>query len=116
MISGSSTWDLRGLAMPESGIGDKERAAQDRTIPNGSTFYEIDGEHRVFRWDSENEIWVEQQRGEQMDVILMPAWNALLGASLDKTKIGNPPLLTFQFSNLHLILEYAKTTDAAGEV
>lgn len=60
MISGSPTWDLRGLATPDGGIGDKEEIARDKTVPNGSTFYEIDGNHRVFMWDAEHEIWVEQ--------------------------------------------------------
>lgn len=29
-------------------------------VPNGSTYYEIDGEHRVFAFDADTQTWILQ--------------------------------------------------------
>ena len=55
MVTAGIFQDLRG-----SSQGDKERYAAEHRIPNGSTFYEIDGDHRVFMWNAESGTWVEQ--------------------------------------------------------
>lgn len=55
MVTSGIFDELRGSAN-----GDKERYAAENRIPNGSTFYEIDGAHRVFMWDAEAKTWVEQ--------------------------------------------------------
>lgn len=47
--------DCTGLASD-----DKDGFAQTNSVPNGSTFYEIDGDHRVFMWNAESGTWVEQ--------------------------------------------------------
>lgn len=52
--TGSATWDIRGLAE------DKEAFTADHTIPNGSTYYEIDGAHQLFMWDATGKTWVQQ--------------------------------------------------------
>lgn len=52
--SGDGAWDIRGLA------AEKEAYTQTNDIPNGSTYYEIDGQHRVFMLDKENGLWIEQ--------------------------------------------------------
>lgn len=49
--SGSNTWDLRGLSTDEK---------PTENIPNGSTYYEINGEHRVFMFDGASKQWIEQ--------------------------------------------------------
>lgn len=46
--------DIRGLA------AEKEEYTKTHDVPNGSTYYEIDGEHRVFMYDRTNKQWVEQ--------------------------------------------------------
>lgn len=53
--TGRSVFDCSGLDSD-----DKDGFAMTRHIENGSTYYEIDGDHRIFMWDGENRTWVEQ--------------------------------------------------------
>lgn len=49
--SGSQIWDLRGKSTdtkPTEGV------------PNGSTFYEIDGNHDVYAFDGDTNTWIKQ--------------------------------------------------------
>lgn len=52
--AGTDIWDIRGLA------AEKEAFAAQFGVPNGSTYYEIDGEHNVYMYDREHMAWVLQ--------------------------------------------------------
>lgn len=49
--AGSNIWDVRGLS------GDEKPTDG---IPNGSTYYEIDGDHNVYMFDGSAKTWVKQ--------------------------------------------------------
>lgn len=49
--TGSNIWDVRGLSTDEK---------PTENVPNGSTYYEIDGEHRIFMFDSDTKKWWPQ--------------------------------------------------------
>lgn len=49
--AGSGIWDVRGKSTdtkPTEGV------------PNGSTFYEIDGAHDVYAFDADTGTWIKQ--------------------------------------------------------
>lgn len=52
---GQPVMDCTGLTSD-----DKDEYFKNIDVPNGSTFYEIDKEHRVFMYDRTNRQWVEQ--------------------------------------------------------
>lgn len=49
--AGSDRWELFGRAEDEKPTDG---------IPNASTYYEIDGQHRIFMFDSDTKTWFEQ--------------------------------------------------------
>lgn len=49
--SGSQIWDIRGKSSdikPTDGV------------PNGSSYYEIDGDHNVYMFDGDTGMWIKQ--------------------------------------------------------
>lgn len=48
---GSQIWDLRGKSA--------DTKPTDR-VPNGSVYYEIDGDHNVYMFDGDTGMWIKQ--------------------------------------------------------
>lgn len=49
--AGSDTWQLYGKSTDEKPTDN---------IPNGSIYYEMDGDHKVFMFDGDTKSWLEQ--------------------------------------------------------
>lgn len=49
--TGSDKWELTGKTTD---------VKPTENIPNGSSFYEMDGEHNVYMFDAENKEWLLQ--------------------------------------------------------
>lgn len=49
--AGSDIWDIRGKSDDEKPVDG---------VPNGSTYYEIDGDHNVYMFDKDSGNWVLQ--------------------------------------------------------
>lgn len=49
--AGDDMWDIRGLTTDIKPVVG---------VPNGSTYYEIDGQHRVYMFDAAAKKWIEQ--------------------------------------------------------
>lgn len=49
--TGSDVWQLYGKSTEEK---------PTENIPNASIFYEMDGNHRIFMFDSDTKSWLEQ--------------------------------------------------------